>query len=874
MKPIKLTMSAFGPYAETTVIDFTRFGENRLFLITGDTGAGKTTIFDAITFALYGEASGGSDRRESRSLVSQHAPFGAEPFVEYEFSHKNRTYRIRRTLEYERPKQRGSGTKKESANAQFFCEETKESIDGLKAVNERVLELLGLSFPQFTQTAMIAQGDFLKILHADSDTRKKLFKKIFNTDVYSDLQEQLKLRRNACQQEKDRIEHEIKAALSLIVPTDSFPQTEELLRFSTSPEYLDQLLPILDRMIESQKQQSNAIAKQLADADRQRTALPVQIDQICRVNSDFAALAKLKQAWELHRQNLPVCQQQELELAVARKAQTLEAEEVRLSDRKTTLHSTRLRIEQTATELTTLKDALTAAAATLTQAETDAARIEPLRRQIQRYEEAIPVVEQLQHSYEELQNSRQIAETAQRAKDDAEQQYKQSKLLFFLSQAQILAAELQEGLPCPVCGSIHHPAPARPTAETVTREQLEQAETLRARAETQYSAAQQQLTAAETAYSAAQGRLEPLHLSHDTTVSDLRNEISKGKETVLALENAHNAAMDNHHRLTRRHDALFAAQQADRSAAVQLTSEITALESDFTKHLTAAGFSDFETYLAAKRPSAKQAALEQTIRNYRESETSLHDRITALDARLQGNSITDTTPLEQQLRELNERCRSLSIQQNTGTAALRANKKASEALHRSFAAQQKAAHQFALVSELYACVAGNITQKAKLSFEAYVQQYYFKQVIAAANKRLTVLTNGMFTLRCRQDAKNNTSQTGLDLEVLDRSTGQWRDVKTLSGGESFMASLSLALGLSDIVQNQSGQIRLESMFIDEGFGSLDDNTLSQAMDLLARLADGNRLIGIISHVSELKGRIDPKIIVRKTPTGSKVTIEA
>ncbi len=168
MRPLKLTFSAFGPYAGLQELSLEDLGRSGLYLITGDTGAGKTTIFDAITFALYGEASGGSDRRESRSLVSQHAPFGAEPFVEYEFSHKNRTYRIRRTLEYERPKQRGSGTKKESANAQFFCEETKESIDGLKAVNERVLELLGLSFPQFTQTAMIAQGDFLKILHADS----------------------------------------------------------------------------------------------------------------------------------------------------------------------------------------------------------------------------------------------------------------------------------------------------------------------------------------------------------------------------------------------------------------------------------------------------------------------------------------------------------------------------------------------------------------------------------------------------------------------------------------------------------------------------------------------------------------------------------
>ena len=191
-------------------------------------------------------------------------------------------------------------------------------------------------------------------------------------------------------------------------------------------------------------------------------------------------------------------------------------------------------------------------------------------------------------------------------------------------------------------------------------------------------------------------------------------------------------------------------------------------------------------------------------------------------------------------------------------------------------AEKRAAaqHRWAVVNEVYATVSGQMSRRTKLSFETYVQQYYFKQVIAAANKRLTVLTDGMFVLRCKEEAKNMRSQSGLDLDVLDRSTGLWRDVSTLSGGESFMASLALALGLSDVVQSRSGGVRLDAMFIDEGFGSLDENALRQAMELLTRLAGGARLVGVISHMPELKERIERKVIVTKTVSGSKLRVEA
>ena len=873
MKPIQLKMNAFGPYAEPTIIDFTRFGDNGLFLVTGDTGAGKTTIFDAITFALYGEASGGNDRREAKSFVSQHAPFGTEPYVEYSFSHKGSIYWVRRTLGYERPKQRGQGTITQAPTAEFKCMDSDEHIDGLKPVNERILRLVGLTFSQFTQTAMIAQGDFLKILHADSDTRKVLFEKIFNTTVYSNLQKQLKLKRDLCQAEKVTIDTEIKAALALISPPESFERTEELLRFAAVPDYLEQLLPLLDDMILGQETQCKALSQQTEAANMQYTNLTLQIEQSRSINQKFTQLARLEQDYTAHCAQQPVHQANQTKLVRAAKAQELETTETLLSDRKKSLRDTGTRLEQNKLLMNELQTALAQAAAQKALAEENAAQIDALNLQIKHCEDTIPVLHELRSSKTAAAQAEQAVTTARQYAEAAVTEYKRTKMLFYTGQAQLLAAELEEGTPCPVCGSIHHPAPAAGTDDLVTRAQLEAAATRKNAADATLHSAEQSLSAAVAAVGVARQRLETLQLKADTTEDSLRLEVRTLKQTVQELKDRLTIASDKLSKLTTEHTQVKTSVSHDAATITQLTDAIATLEAEFAQALNNAGFADAADYTAAKLPKAVIRQLEQAIRTYQDAETSLTTRISTLNAELEGQSVTDLTALEQARQASAAAYAALDKQRNTAGNRLTNNRKAAKSLHRDLEKQQQIARQWSIVDELYRCVAGNINQKAKLSFETYVQQYYFKQVVAAANKRLTVLTDGMFTLRCRQDPKNNTSQTGLDLEVLDRGTGQWRDIKTLSGGESFMASLSLALGLSDIVQNQSGQIRLDSMFIDEGFGSLDDNALSQAMDMLSRLADGNRLIGIISHVSELKGRIDNKIIIKKTLTGSKATIE-
>ena len=264
--------------------------------------------------------------------------------------------------------------------------------------------------------------------------------------------------------------------------------------------------------------------------------------------------------------------------------------------------------------------------------------------------------------------------------------------------------------------------------------------------------------------------------------------------------------------------------------------------------------------------------LENEQRRYLQQKQSIHDQIIALEETIGGRERVSLEALEAQQKETAALRDRASAQENTVGRRLSRNEDAQHDLREALRRKERRREYWAVVTDLYRAMSGQLSQTVKISFETYVQQYYFKQVIAAANKRLSLLTDGLFTLRCKQEARNLVSQSGLDLDVLDRSTGLWRDVSTLSGGESFLASMALALGLSDVVQAQSGGIRLDSMFIDEGFGSLDEESLNQAVDMLASLSGGGRSIGIISHVPELAEKISNQIRVHKTNAGSSLEV--
>ena len=439
-----------------------------------------------------------------------------------------------------------------------------------------------------------------------------------------------------------------------------------------------------------------------------------------------------------------------------------------------------------------------------------------------------------------------------------------------------MARDLEPGRPCPVCGSLTHPSPAKLTAESVTKEALERAEAARRRAADELRSADAALAAARTEVEAARGRLRDSGIVDGETEAGLKKKIAEKKTLSEALRESIGQCAKKLQSLQITAEKSRTAAEQGRQRLESLLAAGEKLSRAFDGRLAEAGFEDERAWQLARLPEKAMSQAEDTLRRYGEQKRSLEDRAKMLRDRVRGKEWTDTDVLEEKRRAVKAQRETAEKADGALAKKLAIHEDALKEIREVLRQKKRREENWAVVRDLYNCCAG-ITGgsfRAKITFEAYVQQYYFKQVVAAANKRLTVLTDGMFTLRCKEEARDRVRQSGLDLDVLDRGTGQWRDVSTLSGGESFLASLALALGLSDVVQGQSGAIRMDAMFIDEGFGTLDDNALRNSLRVLSSLADGKRLIGIISHVHDLEERIDRQIYITKGLKGSRVEIRA
>ncbi len=876
MKPLKLILSAFGPYANETIIDFTRFGEDGIFLIAGDTGAGKTTIFDAISFALYGEASGGKERRRSKSFRSDYASPRTDTWVELTFRHKAETWRIRRNPEYERPKKTGEGTTTQSANATLTHVDTGAVIEGVNEVKAKIDELLGLTQDQFTQTVMIAQGDFLKILNASSDDRKTLFQKLFNTSVYADLQWKLKDMNGHCIKEKDRLEQQITIAAGKIDPEPDFAERDNIAFYRTDAKYADQLLECLAHLIDDERaagalasqektaatEQSEAIIKAIAEG----SAINADFDTMERASADLAALLDKQSAMDDLADRLNR----------ARKAQSLSADEALISRNAADIQQQQKTLEEATQALSFAEQTLPEAKARQEAAESHAKEADDLLANARQLSDCIPILKDLEAQRKALDRQKRLMAKLKQASDQADHAYTAAKEGYYRSQAGLLAVELEEGKPCPVCGALSHPQPALLTGESVTREEMEEADRCHRKAADALHEADNALTTLQAQLNKDSDRLRETNIQQGETEQQLKQRIgdleSRAKQLRSAIDESRKACA----RLTTQIEKSRTTVEEGQKRLANLLETARQLKAQFLDHLAAAGFEDERAYRLAKLPESALNEIDLQLKEFGEQKASLTDQVAGLRDKLAGKEKIDLSELKQQQREWKARKETAETREAALTKKLALHEDALKEIREARRLQKRREEHWAVVRDLYNCCAG-ITggnRRAKLTFEAYVQQYYFKQVVAAANKRLTVLTDGLFTLRCKEEARDRVRQSGLDLDVLDRGTGQWRDVSTLSGGESFLASLALALGLSDVVQNQSGAIRMEAMFIDEGFGTLDDNALRNSLQVLADLADGKRLIGIISHVHDLEERIEKQIVVSKTLKGSKIDLLA
>ena len=876
MKPIQLVLSAFGPYAKRTVIDFSALGEEGLFLIAGDTGAGKTTIFDAISFALYGEASGGKEKRKSKSFHSDYVSDQTETYVELTFRHRGETWWIRRNLEYQRPaKKKKDGmetTTRQAADAQMRNEDTGEEILRMDDVNRRVRELLGLTQDQFTQTVMIAQGDFLKILTASSDERKKLFRDLFHTNLYVDLQSRLQEKNRACADEQKALEQVILSAEGKIDPEAEFAEREILLSYCGQIQHTDALCALLARLIEQEKAAQEQAKAQKKEAADQIGALIAAVTEGERVNRDFADWESKKARLAALTAGQGEIDAQRAALAAARRAQQLETDEALMRRTRRDMDAQRAALSEAQAALEQAEKALPEAETRMKEAESRGGEIHALLAQAKQMEDCLPVLGEVERLKAALDTQERELQRLTADSSRAQAAYTAAQNSYYLSQAGLLARELKAGQPCPVCGSTAHPCPAQITPETVTRQALEQAAKRRETAEKAQSDAATRLAANRAALDEREGRLRALKIGADETRQRLAARIDAAHRAAADRQRAIDAARSAYQALDKRKTAAQSAVDAAQKQLAALEKDLRAQTEAFEQKRAAHGFEDEASYRLAKQTNAEIERLDREIRNYDEQKRTLAAQTHELEDKLSGRQKTDLTALQNRRAAALDRQAKAENAEKAMVRKLTLHESAEREIRQANAAIQKKRGKWQIIQELYTCCAGIAAgnPRAKLTFEAYVQQYYFRFVVAAANKRLARLTDGMFTLRVMREAANRVSQSGLDLEVLDRSTGQARDVSTLSGGESFLASLALALGLSDAVQSQSGQIRMDAMFIDEGFGSLDENALRSSIDVLLELADGKRLIGIISHVQELEERIDKQIVVTKTPNGSTV----
>ena len=925
MKPLKLTMSAFGSYAGKNVIDFT--GQQQgIFLITGDTGAGKTTIFDAITYALYNQTSGGE--RNGNMMRSQYARPETETYVELEFLYRGQTYRVRRNPDYKITKTLKNGKIREQKvphSVELTLPDGTVFPEKKNATDAKIIEILGLTADQFSQIVMIAQGDFLKLLYTKSDERKMIFSKLFRTDIYWKIQENL--RRKSMEmderiQENDRAFEQEK---SRIIP---LPESEEL--------PLDELVERLRERLKDALKEQNLRRANVEELNK-------KITKYEEINKLFVSLEKIRQTGKELEARQAESKERRQQIENARKAdKVLVAEQQNLRQQQ--------EVEQSAQAIAKMTETLANDQEVFETLKTQLQEVEAeQKREAADIQKKMLALEQSFPSYEALQNARSEEQQAKKVWEDLgktseesfhkkeagiaalkEQQKRQEQVVeqtkknweqtslsssesakhyehmyeaFLKEQAGILAENLSAGCPCPVCGSTVHPDPAKLSDHAVTELEVEQAKKTRAAAEEKrdlaYAAFEAEKTEkqklaqavekeeadfvlAQTIAKQQRKEAEQNYVSLQKIAEQIREKLvypslAEAKKQYAAMQKALESAEQEIAKKRQKVSELAEAMNTLKGQKLaeeenQKTAKKLAVktEKEYAKLLEKSGFISEETYHLAILPERSRSKLEREEKEYESQCLRQQSEQKLLEKQVSGKTYTDTTELNEQLKAEKQ--------------ALKEAEKTYMELHTAYENDRSVLQNCAVylekgkklesedqvIKSLSKTANGRLSGSAKIDFETYIQRQYFKQIIHEANKRLLTMSNHQFILKLKEEANTGRkTNEGLDLSVYSLVTDSERDVKTLSGGESFLAALAMALGLSDIVERSAGAIHPDMMFIDEGFGSLDAQSRQQAIEVLAELAGDSRMVGIISHVTELKEQIDRKLVVSRTDKGSR-----
>lgn len=1056
MKPIKLIMSAFGPYAETMPeIDFEQFEDQGLFLISGDTGAGKTTIFDAICFALFGVTSG--SYRDTKNLRSDYAQQNAETYVDFYFSHQGEDYRIYRQPTHVRPKRKGGGMKTEEEKAVFYIGD-KMPMEGTTKVNKAIKELLNIDAKQFKQIVMIAQGEFWKLLNADTTERTDILRTIFMTKGYNDIEFCIKRRMDASLSKRKETESIIIQDFNRAMTGENSTYKEELSVLknnaaeSKNAWNTDEMLEILakiqeeenfvleqegekliieEKLLEEKKTRlaqaelNNKAVRRFEDLKNKKTELQQQREEIEEKESilkkQITAVRGIKpyydtwenklkdimgteekinekniekeRALEMLRQKDEVLQQV---LNRENEAETLKKKAEKLAEDEPKYQERDVLVTEVS-GLEKVQEAL------LTQKKSLEQREETLKKKILNLEET---ASNLQNSPAEYVKYQSIQEKQQKIKDNLQmlkdrnipeveklkvrftqeqttfakkqKEYEQKRdayargeTLFDNCRAGFLAQNLAEGERCPVCGATHHPVPAELPRERITEEELNvlkeqesaaKAEkdrvvllvenariTLGERSRKLFELVAEQLNSEYIQKFSVEDNvsIEELHeivskaygeISSKLTVttaklSNLKRDKEIYQDTLRKLENARGSETDrlkeeqslyrertekNRQELTEKKTKLdnylkleyqnLETAKAEKTKAQKEAKDIfdaihnakteqetaknnhTKAESEwntlcenlkeqkkqevelheiFTANMknTFSSVEEFKEYIISE---AQITASENEIHNYRTQTALVDSQFDDAQRDAEGKELIDKSVLEKEVLEQSEKVAHIQKEQREIDFILKKNREIIESIEGRKGQLGQFCKENDMCTRLYNLVRGKIAGKPKITLEQYVQAAGFDTIIAAANRRLVPMSDGQYELYRRESSEEKLSDKILDLEVLDNFTGRRRPVGSLSGGESFKASLSLALGLSDTISANMGGIQMDALFIDEGFGTLDRKSIDNAMEILISLSGKKKLVGIISHREELMENIPQQIHVKKTLNGSQL----
>lgn len=878
MRPERLRISAFGPYAGEEDMDFSVLENHTLFLICGPTGAGKSTILDAMCYALYGKTSGAV--RSGEDLRSNYVGYDRKTYVEFDFAIGDRHYRIYRSPTQLLERQKGDRSKpvEHKGKADFYeiDEEGREKAHiTSKGVDSAVEKLLGVGLEQFRQIILLPQGDFRKLLLADSSDRQKIMEQLFQTGIYLAFEKKLQEETQKLKTEYSRGELQRTTLL-------------ETCR-SESEEELEKQAEINEKVLKEKE-------TEFMQADKEQQVFLRAYDEANVLHGAFLRLETAETALKRMEEKRKEKEELRGHIKMIRAAQSVTKEWSEAVNAKKQQRTAAETLEKAAADLPVKEKAKAEAEQALALFEKEKpkqkeriemkGKLEQYRNPSRSYGTAKREAERLAGIYavkqKEAERLREQVSAAEKKAAEDKKNWLSRNRIFMEGQAFVLAEKLTDGQPCPVCGSLSHPAPAVAGEDRITEKDVKDAERQmhlsedaekknRREAEAyqakELAAAKESVDKAMTVLSELEKNLPAAYrdsLALEKEIKDLETRISSFEKSLEQAEEKQKNA-----------ETIYQALKEQKELLEKQAGEFLKVSEEKNRILkikvAEAGFTDWFECSQYMKEVPQLEAYENDLKIYDQSVHVEEEKIKGEKEKTAGKTKPDMNDWNEKRLKLLENMKRFAAEKAEKETELKKQKETLKKLRQLKETQKEIGEKYSLVAHLWEIAQGKETG---INLERFVLGALLDAVTEKANLRLMEMSGNRYELlRKRGERSDGRKKAGLDLEVFDGNTGRARPAATLSGGESFLASLSLALGLADVVQEYAGGVHLDAMFIDEGFGSLDSESLDLAMKTLQELKGQNRLIGLISHVGGLEERIPAKLRVTKTQTGSTAAFE-